>query len=75
MWILGIKGLSGKESGAEMHFAIVSGIITGDALFSYRPIFFSLSRVTAISPCSSRLRMFCQEEPLRLSDRNFVLMM
>ena len=35
MWILGIKGLSGKESGAEMHFAVVSGIITGDALFSY----------------------------------------
>ena len=35
MWILGIKGLSGKESGAEMHFAVVSGNITGDVLFSY----------------------------------------
>ena len=32
-------GICGKESGAEMHFAIVSGIITGDALFSYWPIF------------------------------------
>ena len=71
----GFKGLSGKESGVEMHFAIVSGIITGDALFSYWPIFFSLSRVTAVSPCFSRLRMFCQEEPLWLSDRNLVLMM
>ena len=35
-----------RGTGAEMHPAVVSGIVTGDASISYWPIFFSLPLVT-----------------------------
>ena len=35
-----------RGTGAEMHPAVVSGIVTGDAPISYWPIFFSLPLVT-----------------------------
>ena len=39
------RGLA-TGTGAEMRYAIVSGIVTGDAPVSYWPLFFSLSLVT-----------------------------